>query len=109
MTTSTKIRLVALGNLWLALTLLAAYTALGWWLYQHIASLFWLSLVLILLAATLCTLVHGLWVGYKTVVRNIVAAERLRALLNAWAKDCPCPKCTAKREAAQAQSGSTEA
>lgn len=109
MTTLTKIRLVALGNLWMAMTMLAAFTALGWWFYQHIASTFWLGLVLILLAATLCTLIHGLWVGFKSVLANILAGERLRQMLAAWAKDCPCPKCTAKREAAQAQSGSTEA
>lgn len=103
MTTLTKIRLIAIGNLWMAIAMLAAFTALGWWLYQHIASLFWLSLVLIGLAATLCTLMHGLWVGFKSVVHRIVSEARMRQLLRAWAEGCSCPNCTAKREAAKAQ------
>lgn len=103
MTTLTKIRLFALGNLWMALAMLAAFIALGWWLYQHIDSLFWLSLMLIGLAATLCTLMHGLWVGFQSVVLRIVSEARMRQLLRAWAESCNCPDCTAKREAAKTQ------
>lgn len=98
MTTLTKIRLVALGNLWMAFAMLAAFIALGWWLYQHIDSLFWLSLMLIGLAATLCTLMHSLW-----VVLRIVSEARMCQLLRAWAESCNCPDCTAKREAAKTQ------